>query len=129
MTPLTGNAFWRALLSEKYFDSAGQLLAPGYEYEAPPKDAQPIEAISSGVGRGKLTGGNLSLICALMGTPYEIQTDGRILFVEDTHEEPYRIDRFFSQLRLSGKLDHVAGVVLGVFNDCDTKTPGSSLTM
>ena len=48
-----------------------------------------------------------------MGTPYEIQTDGKILFIEDVGEAPYRIDRMLSTLRLAGKFDHVAGVVLG----------------
>jgi muramoyltetrapeptide carboxypeptidase len=50
-----------------------------------------------------------------MGTPYEIQTDGRILFLEDVDEAPYRVDRMLGTLRLAGKLDRCAGVVLGHF--------------
>lgn len=74
--------------------------------------------MAPGQARGRLIGGNLSLISALMGTPYEIQTRGRILFIEDVDERPYRIDRFLSQLRLAGKLDDAAGVILGQFTGC-----------
>src|SRR5690606_15291749 len=79
--------------------------------------------------RGRLVGGNLSLVHALMGTPYEVQTDGCILFIEDVGEEPYRIDRMLSTLRLAGKLDHVSGVVLGVFARCDPETPERSFLL
>ena len=65
--------------------------------------------------RGRLIGGNLSVLHALMGTPYEIQTDGKILFIEDVGEAPYRVDRMLNTLRLAGKFDHVAGVILGQF--------------
>ena len=51
----------------------------------------------------------------MMGTPYEIETDGKILFLEDVGEAPYRVDRMLSTLRLAGKFDHVAGVILGQF--------------
>src|SRR5262245_35182935 len=51
-----------------------------------------------------------------MGTPYEIQTDGKILFLEDVGEAPYRVDRMLNTLRLAGKFDHVAGVILGQYS-------------
>jgi muramoyltetrapeptide carboxypeptidase len=50
-----------------------------------------------------------------MGTPYEIETDGKILFLEDVGEAPYRVDRMLSTMRLAGKFDRVHGVVLGAF--------------
>jgi muramoyltetrapeptide carboxypeptidase len=53
-----------------------------------------------------------------MGTPFEIETRGRILFLEDIGEEPYRIDRMLTQLRLAGKFDHVAGVIFGECLNC-----------
>lgn len=71
------------------------------------------EAWSEGAVTAPLTGGNLSLICALMGTPFEIDTSGKILFLEEVHEEPYAIDRMLTQLQLSGKLDDASGFVLG----------------
>jgi muramoyltetrapeptide carboxypeptidase len=78
-----------------------------------------ITKISGGAATGRLVGGNLSLIAALMGTPYEPDTRGRILFLEDVHEAPYRIDRMLTNMWLAGKFDDVAGIALGKFTDAD----------
>jgi muramoyltetrapeptide carboxypeptidase len=86
-------------------------------------------AMRPGVAEGILTGGNLALVCSLMGTPYEIQTRGRILFLEDVGEEPYRVDRMLSQLRNAGKLDSAAGVILGSWSGCDPEDPDRSLSV
>ncbi len=125
------DSFWRALLLEKYVASQSQRSesdSPGYAY-VPAPDNPRIRTISPGIARGRLTGGNLTLVSTLMGTPYEIETEGRILFLEDRNEEPYRIDRFLSQMRLAGQLDVLAGVVLGVFVDCDARNGSRSLTL
>ncbi len=82
-----------------------------------------LEAWNSGCAEGELVGGCLSLVVASIGTPYELVTEGKILFLEDLGEPPYRIDRMITQLKLAGKLDRVAGILLGQFKDCD---PGSS---
>jgi muramoyltetrapeptide carboxypeptidase len=68
-----------------------------------------------GKARGRLIGGNLSVVHAMMGTPFEIQTNGKILFLEDVGEAPYRVDRMLQTLRLAGKFDHVTGIILGQF--------------
>ncbi len=68
--------------------------------------------------QGAVVGGCLSVIITTLGTPYEIQTEGRILFLEDIGEKPYRIERMLTHLKMAGKLEHVAGVVLGQFIDC-----------
>ncbi len=81
--------------------------------------AFPCRTISPGIANGKLTGGNLSLITSLMGTPYEIETEGKILFLEDVGEEPYRIDRMLTQLNLAKKLEKASGIVFGRCTDCD----------
>ncbi|MCP4250731.1 MAG: LD-carboxypeptidase [bacterium] len=120
--------FWRALLQREHVGADGNELPPGYAYDIP-AEAPQIEVISPGVGRGRLTGGNLSLIIALMGTEYEIRTDGRVLFLEDIGERPYRIDRCLAQLRLAGKLDKLAGVILGQFTDCKPKEGKDSLSL
>ncbi len=67
---------------------------------------------------GQLIGGNLTLVTHLIGTPYEPDTRGKILFLEDIGEEPYRIDRMLTQLWLAGKLQAAAGIALGHFVDC-----------
>jgi muramoyltetrapeptide carboxypeptidase len=84
--------------------------------------APEIRMIVPGTARGRLAGGNLSVIAALSGTPYAVPSHGRILFVEDVHEAPYRVDRMLTQLRLSGALRGCAGIALGKFQECVPKS-------
>lgn len=84
-----------------------------------PEPASPPEKLVGGTARGRLIGGNLTLICATMGTPYELEPSGAILVIEDTNEAPYRVDRMLSQLRLAGILGAVSGVVVGSFSPAD----------
>lgn len=86
---------------------------------AQPEGAGPVDILSPGIARGRLAGGNLALVCALMGTPFEIDTRDRILLIEDIDEANYRIDRMLTQLRLAGKLDQAAGIAIGRFTDCE----------
>jgi len=73
---------------------------------------------------GELVGGNLSLIAHGIGTPSDIKTKGRILFLEDIGEQLYNIDRMLYQLKRSGKLDKLAGLIIGGFTDNkDTERP------
>lgn len=91
---------------------------------------KPFTIIRPGCASGPLLGGNLSLVCRLVGSGYLPDFAGALLFLEDINEEPYRIDNFLSQLRLSGILNHVAGVVFGNFVDCepeDAEKPSFSL--
>ncbi|MBV8685861.1 MAG: LD-carboxypeptidase [Alphaproteobacteria bacterium] len=76
-----------------------------------------------GKARGRLLGGNLTVLTALMGTPYLPDFDGAILFIEDTDEAEYRIDRMLTQLGLAGILGKVAGVVFGQCTDCHARGP------
>lgn len=73
--------------------------------------------MKQGTAEGEIIGGNLSLIVASLGTKYEINTDNKILFLEETNEATYRIDRMLQQLKLAGKLDKVKGVILGDFKN------------
>lgn len=68
---------------------------------------------------GKIVGGNLSLICSSIGTPYEINTNNKILLIEDVDESPYAVDRMLSQLFFCGKLNKVCGIIIGYFTDCN----------
>jgi muramoyltetrapeptide carboxypeptidase len=80
--------------------------------------AEGVETLQPGRAQGRLHGGCLSLLVASLGTPFEIQTEETILFVEDVTEKPYRIDRMLMQLRLAGKLEGVRGIVFGEMLDC-----------
>jgi muramoyltetrapeptide carboxypeptidase len=82
------------------------------------------ETNRSGKVNGELVGGNLSIISSMQGTPCELKTDGKILFLEDIDEFLYHTDRMVHQLKLSGKLDNLAGLVLGDFTEMkDNESP------
>jgi len=80
-----------------------------------------VQPLVEGKAEGILYGGCLSMLSASLGTPYEIQTAGTILFIEDLATKPYQIDRMLMQLKLAGKLDHVRGIVFGEMLDCVQK--------
>lgn len=90
---------------------------------------QEIKCLIKGKAEGQLIGGNLSIIVSGLGTPYEIETKGKILFLEDIGEEPYRVDRMLTQLALAGKLRGAAGFILGDWNHCEPKDSSQSLTL
>lgn len=79
-----------------------------------------LRTVRGGKGRGPIVAGNLTLISSTMGTPYEIDTRGKIVCIEDVGEEPYSMDRMLTQLRLAGKLAAAAGIVIG---ECSRCTP------
>ena len=74
-----------------------------------------------GEAEGELVGGNLCLLTAALGTPFEIETKGKLLLIEDISEEPRNIDRYLNNLWLAGKLSEIAGLVIGDFADCEPK--------
>jgi muramoyltetrapeptide carboxypeptidase len=79
-----------------------------------------LEVLAGGEATGRLLGGTLTQLAAACGTPYSLTPwDDTILLLEDVNERPYRLDRLFQQLRLSGALSRVRGVLLGTFPGCD----------
>lgn len=118
LSPYTWDCFYRAITSS----------APLGAITNPPQAPLP-EFIVPGNAQGRLTGGNLSLITATLGTPYEIDTRDKILCLEEVGEAPYRIDRMLTQLLLSGKLQAAAGVVFAVCADCEADPASRSFTL
>ena len=82
----------------------------------------PLNVINEGICEGVVVGGNLSLIYALMGTPYEIDFSDKILFIEEVNEAPYAVDRMLSSLILSGKLKKLKGIICGYFTGCSSES-------
>ncbi len=80
--------------------------------------AEGMRTLKRGTARGVLYGGCLSILVSLLGTPWEPETEGKLLFLEDTGAKPYQIDRMLWQLRAAGKLEGVSGIVFGEMLDC-----------
>jgi muramoyltetrapeptide carboxypeptidase len=132
-----GNEEGMAAFSEAYFFRAltgvPTEAGAGYTIELPP-EAAPVGVWGHGRARGRLVGGNLSMLSALEGTPYALDTRGAILLIEDVREAPYRVDRMLRQLQLAGKLAILRGAVLGQFTlnydrEDDQQTPDPRFTV
>ena len=86
--------------------------------------------ISAGKCRGKLIGGNLSLLSAMDGTPHALRNlKGKILFMEDIDERPYRVDRMLVQMLQSHNFKELAGIALGIFEGCNPRPDEKSLSL
>lgn len=85
--------------------------------------------LSPGKAEGELLGGNITVLVSMIGTPYEPDWTNKILFLEETMEEPYRIDRMFWQMKQAGIFGKVKGVVFGSFNKCFPEEPEKSFTL
>lgn len=84
-------------------------------------DKKEISILRGGVAEGQLIGGNLSVLCATVGTPFAPSFKGGILFIEDIGEKPYRLDRMLTHLLNAGILQQLAGVAVGINRDCEDK--------
>lgn len=126
-TDYTYAAFRETLLEAK----SGQVLAapPPFDDPAPGRveDENRLTRFAGGAAQGPLIGGNLSLLSHLLGTPYAPEFSGRILFLEDVGESPYRVDRMLTQLWLAGVLNKVAGIAFGKFTEAEAS--GNSFSM
>ena len=81
------------------------------------------EVIRSGKVQAEMLGGCLSVVVTTLGTPYEIDTTGKMLFLEDIGEKPYRVERMLTHLKMAGKLERLAGLVFGDFTQCNGEGP------
>jgi muramoyltetrapeptide carboxypeptidase len=83
----------------------------------PNKEA--LKSLNTGKAQGQLAGGNLTLLTATLGSKYEIDTRGKILFIEEIGEPVYKLDRMLTSLALAGKFHDCAGIILGTFVKCE----------
>jgi muramoyltetrapeptide carboxypeptidase len=107
-------------------------LESAAENIANPSSLFKMEVITAGRCHGKLIGGNLSLLSAMAGTPYGLRdkdVKGKILFIEDIEERPYRVDRMLTQMLQAVDLRSCAGIALGVFEGCSPKKEEQSQTV
>lgn len=88
-----------------------------------------VQTITPGTARGRIIGGNLTVLTAIMGSPFVPSFDGAILFLEDVGEDLYRVDRMFTQLKLAGALDRIRGFVFGTCSECGPGEGFGSLTL
>ncbi|WHT48823.1 LD-carboxypeptidase [Sporosarcina thermotolerans] len=93
------------------------------------EDISPLGTVSGDVAQGEIVGGNLSLLADTMGTKFEVETKGKLLFIEDVGEEPYRVDGMLNQLRMAGSFSDAAGIIIGDFSEIELKKTKNSLTM
>lgn len=114
--PMLASDIGREESSQISKDTFQQLFAPtDLNYST---GISEIEELVPGSAEGSLVGGNLSLLSSTMGTPYEIDTEGKILLIEDINEEPRAVDRMLNLLYMAGKLQESAGIIIGDFNNC-----------
>ena len=92
-------------------------------------EGQVPRTLNPGTAEGIRCGGNLSLVAASLGTPWELDTRGKILFLEDIHEKTYRIDSMLTQLRNAGKFRDCTGIILGAWTDCEPEYPEKTLLL
>ncbi len=112
--PFTEDFFWRTLTSK---ERLGRVSLP--------QDASPI-SFFPGKSTGRLLGGNLSMIVSMLGTPYQPNFNGTVLFIEENGEEPYRVDRMMMQLRNASVLSKTKAVLAGQFTDCVPEDPSKA---
>ncbi|MCB0667396.1 MAG: LD-carboxypeptidase [Saprospiraceae bacterium] len=106
------------------------VMSAGPQYlESSPEASGETYVIREGSASGALTGGNLSLLAAMAGTPYLDRFAGKIVCIEDIGEKPYRIDRMLVQLFQATDLADAAGIILGQFNDCEPDPGDKSLSL
>ena len=88
-----------------------------------------LETLRPGIAGGRLMGGNLTVVSSMVGMPYEPDFKDTIAFFEDIEEQPYRIDRMFTQLIHGSNLSKAKGILLGQFTNCQAKDPETSFTL
>jgi muramoyltetrapeptide carboxypeptidase len=120
-----GNSTWEGFTTEQFLSIVSAAETPAFRAAADKQN----RIIAGGKASGILLGGNLTVLCALSGTPWMPDYTGAILFIEETEEEPYAIDRLLTQLELNGTLRKLSGIVWGACTKCEAEEPDKSFTL
>jgi muramoyltetrapeptide carboxypeptidase len=116
--PMVGMEFARGLTQRSRDHFWGTLTGEAWDWKIPVG-----EIVRSGRVEAEMLGGCLSLLVTTLGTAYEVDTNGKLLFLEDVGEKPYRVERMLTHLKMAGKLERLAGLVFGDFTQCDGEGP------
>jgi muramoyltetrapeptide carboxypeptidase len=119
-------SYFRKLLFDK---EASFLQNPDKKGDSLVQSEDRIQTIRGGKAKGVLAGGNLAVLTGIVGSDYLPHWKGKILFLEEVNEELYRVDRMFAQLKLSGILEQVSGVVIGKCTGCKASGGYGTLTL
>jgi muramoyltetrapeptide carboxypeptidase len=123
-----GYRYWNAFTTSS-FKKVLMQKSESLQLSNASNDRYKVKTINSGKARGKLIGGNLTVVSSMIGTAYTPDWEGKILFLEDIGEEPYRIDRMLTQLRLSGVFDKINGFIFGQCAACLPPIQSQSFTL
>lgn len=115
--PLSVSDFGKKVPEKFTCDNLWPLLEGTVSFPYEVRNYHISECINPGFVKGQLVGGNLAIICSLLGSRYSLEFKDKILFLEDIGESKYRLDRYFNQLRLSGILEEAAGIIFGEWTD------------
>lgn len=122
-----GNSGWNSFTVEALKQSLFKVTPLSYQLDT--QDIKSAFIQKSGKTSGALVGGNLCVFTSMLGSPYFPDCKNKILFLEETDEEPYSIDRMLTSLRLAGVFDEINGLILGKFSKCSPETPSQSFTL
>ena len=122
-----GNSGWNNFTVEALKLSLFQVTPLTYKVDVQEKNASFIQ--KNGKTSGALVGGNLCVFTSMLGSPFFPDCKNKVLFLEETDEEPYSIDRMLTSLRLAGVFNQINGLILGKFSKCSPETPSQSFTL
>ena len=129
-TPMVCTEFYKDVDDYTLQSFSNNIFKDSYLYNiVNPKNYGDFIPLVKGSATGKIIGGNLSVVVSSMGTPYEINTKNKILFLEDIDEAPYKIDRMLMQLKQGNKFKDAAGIILGSWTGCERMDLKRSLSL
>ena len=122
-----GYSSWKEFSTQQMYNTLVSGLP--FKMKNPSSHNSDLKTLTSGKSKGQLIGGNLTVLTSMLGTKHEPNWDNKILFIEETGEEPYRIDRMLWQLKQADVFTKINGVVIGAFTKCNAEEPNKSFSL